>query len=106
MSCRDISLRPRKNRVTHPQSPGLQNIALLTVCIRNERDVCSPIRIVLYLCYAPGDAVFVSLKVDLALPALVSSTFPPGRHPAVVIPTTGATQSFSEGALGSPPCDF
>lgn len=64
----------RQHGVSRTETFGRENVATLTVCIQNQRKMCAAIWIIFNMFHATGNAVLVSLEIDLPIASFVSAT--------------------------------
>ena len=76
----DVGVRPADDLLSNLQSHGLQDVTLLAICVRQQRDARRTIGIVFNRRYRRGNTILIALEVDDANLALVSSATMPARQ--------------------------
>src|SRR5258705_10178881 len=88
----DVDLVARDERVADLDAVRLQDVALLAVRVREQRDARRAVRVVLDGRDLRRDVLLVALEVDHPVQALVAAAAPPGRQVALVVAAPGVVQ--------------
>src|SRR5690606_10416597 len=93
---RDICFRRAEHGVSDLQTGGMQDVPLLTVGVVNERDVRSPVGIVLDGRHSSRDTELVALEVDRTIQPLVAAAAEPRRDAPRIVTTLGTMAEADE----------
>src|SRR5678815_4019387 len=96
----DVRARTRRDRVADGETFRVQDVALLAVRVRDERDARRTVRIVLDRRDRRGHAVLVALEVDDAVLALVTAAASPHGDVAVVVAAARLLDRLEQRLLG------
>ena len=92
----DVDVLPGDDRVADLQSDRLQDVTLLAVRIREERDPRRAIRVVLDRRDLGRDVALVALEIDDAIHPFVAAAAPPRGQLAAVVAAAAAVQRLDE----------
>ena len=92
----DVGLGTANNLLPHLKPNRLQDVALFTIGICEQRDSCRAIRIVFDGSNRRGNAGLIALEIDDADLAFVSSAAMPASEIAGVAASTGALLDLRE----------
>src|SRR4029079_1700511 len=95
----DVDVVPRHDRRPHGEADRVQDVALLAVGIRQQRDPRRAVRVVLDRRHRRRDVALVALEVDDAVVPLVTAAAPPRGELAVVVAAAGALQRLDQRAV-------
>ena len=84
----NIGFRTAGNDVSHLQSLWRKDIALLTICIVQERDTASTVRIIFNCCHRSRNIVFHSLEINDSVLTFMTTALMADCHLAGAIATT------------------
>jgi hypothetical protein len=87
---------PGHHRVTDLEAERVQDVALLAVRVRDERDARGAVRVVLDRRDLAGHVELVALEVDDAVVALVAATAPPRRQRTAVVAAARSLERLDE----------
>src|SRR6056297_259041 len=92
----DRRFRSAHHVVAREQILRREDITPLTVCVLDQRDVRTAIRIVFDPLDRTADAVLVALEIDDAIALLVTTALMTGGDPAVVVTAAGRALGFGQ----------
>src|SRR5206468_295010 len=92
----DVDVLSGDDRVADLQAVGLQDVALLAVGIRQQRDARRAVRVVLDRRHRRRNIALVALEVDDAIHALVATATPPRREVTAVVPAARFVERLDE----------
>src|SRR5262249_52110224 len=95
----DVDAVARDDAVAHLEAERLQDVALLSVGIADQRDARRTVRVVLDRLDRGGDVLLVPLEVDDAIEPLVPAPALPRRDFTLVVAPTGAMQVLGQRAI-------
>ena len=102
----DISLGTRLHDIADLQAVRCEDVALLAICVVQERNACAAVRIVFNRCDAGGDAVLHTLEVDDAIEPLMTAAAMTHGQLALLVASTRLRQANGEGLLRLVRCDL
>ena len=78
------------DRITCTQTLGRDDVTTLTIRVQNQRNMRSPVRIVLNALNATADSIFITLEVNYAIVLFMTTTTMTRSYTTGVISTTRA----------------
>src|SRR5262249_34932840 len=89
------------NGVSNLEPFRLQDVTLLTVGIKNERQPRAAVGIIFKRHHFAWDAIFIALKVDGAIGTLVAAALMAHNHQAKVVPSRLFAQAAGQAFFGA-----
>ena len=102
----DVSLGTRLHHVADLEAVRREDVALLAVCVVQERNACAAVRIVLDRRDAGGDSVLRAFEVDDAIEPLVTAAAMAHSQFSLLVAPARLCQANGEGLLRLVRCDL